>query len=179
MTTTRTRPATRIAGATGLTALFLLGSTGVADASCVFPPTTSASSFPGTVLTTQNRDRIAQVRTDTGAEVTVLGTESPDTTSATSVDRTFIPGVRYEFHPLNDASPFRDNACTATRQLTATAESAPTASPTVKPKPTAAPGIAELPSTGVPVWLPVTGLLLVPIGAALSYRFRPARPATR
>lgn len=157
MTTTRTRPATRLAGATGLTALFLLGSAGVADASCVLPPTTSASSFTGTVLTTQNRDRIARVRTDAGAEVTVLGTESPDANSASSVDRTFVPGARYEFHPVSDASPFRDNACTATRRLTG---------------PGPAPVAAELPDTGVPGYLPVTGLLMLPVGAALAYRFR-------
>ncbi|MBW3638272.1 MAG: hypothetical protein KY451_00230 [Actinobacteria bacterium] len=159
MTTTRTRPATRAAGATGLTALFLLGSAGVADASCVLPPTTSASTFTGIVLTAQNRDRIAQVRTDAGAEVMVLGTESPDANSASSVDRTFVPGARYEFHPANDASPFRDNACTATRQLTG-----PGSGP--------APVTAELPDTGVLGYLPVTGLLMLPVGAALAYRFR-------
>ncbi|MDQ3503454.1 MAG: hypothetical protein M3486_07570 [Actinomycetota bacterium] len=164
MTHTRIRPPAHLAGATGLTALFLLGSAGVADASCVAPPTTSASSFTGTVLATQDKDRIAQVRTDAGAEVTVVGTESPDADSASSVDRTFVTGARYEFHPLNEASPFRDNACTATRQLKAAAN--PTA---------AAP---ELPRTGVPGYLPVTGLLLIPIGAALTYRFRPARRAT-
>jgi len=164
MTHTRIRLPAHLAGATGLTALFLLSSAGVADASCVAPPATSASSFTGTVLATQNRDRIAQVRTDAGAEVTVLGTESPDANSASSVDRTFLTGARYEFHPLNEASPFRDNACTATRQLTATAN--PTA---------AAP---ELPRTGVPGYLPVTGLLMLPVGAALTYRFRPARRAT-
>ncbi len=164
MTHTRLRPPAHLAGATGLTALFLLGSAGVADASCVAPPATSASSFTGTVLATQNKDRIAQVRTDAGAEVTVLGTESPDANSASSVDRTFRTGARYEFHPLNEASPFRDNACTATRQLTATAT--PTAT------------IQELPRTGVPGYLPVTGLLLIPIGAALTYRIRPVRRAT-
>ena len=164
MTHTCIRPTAHLAGATGFTALFLLGSAGVADASCVAPPTTSASSFTGTALATQDKDRIAQVRTDAGAEVTVVGTESPGANSASSVDRTFLTGARYEFHPLNEASPFRDNACTATRQLTA------------KANPTAA--APELPRTGVPSYLPVTGLLMLPIGAALTYRFRPARRAT-
>lgn len=189
MTNTLTHSATRLAGAAGLTALFLLGTAGGANASCAFPPSTSGSTFTGTVLTTQNNDRIAQVRTDAGAEVTVLGTESPDGTSASSVDRTFLAGARYEFHPINDTTPYRDNACTATRQLTAAAERTPTAkreptAPKAKPaktkaEPTAAPAVTELPLTGVPGYLPVTALLLIPAGAALTYRFRSVRPATR
>lgn len=166
MTSTLTLPATRLAGAAGLTALFLLGTAGAADASCRLPPTTSASAFTGTVVTTSDSDRTARVRTDAGAEVTVLGTESPDANSVTSVDRTFRTRARYEFHPLNDASPFRDNACTATRQLTG-------------PGPSPASVIAELPSTGVPGYLPLAGLLVLPVGAALAYRFRSARPGTR
>ena len=195
MTTTLTRPAVRLAGAAGLTAVFLLGTAGVADASCAPPPATSAFAFTGTVLTTSDSDRVAQVRTDTGAEVTVLGTPNPGTSGVTSVDRTFIAGARYEFHPLNEASPYRDNLCTATRQLATTAEptptptAAPTPTPTptatptataaAKAQPTAAPAVAELPRTGSPGWLPVTGLLMLPVGAALTYRFRSVRPATR
>jgi hypothetical protein len=30
-------------------------------------------------------------------------------------DRTFTPGQRYLFLPLNDSTPFRDDACTGTR----------------------------------------------------------------
>jgi hypothetical protein len=36
---------------------------------------------------------------------------------ATSVDRAFQVGGRYEFHPLNAAGPYRDNACTATHLI--------------------------------------------------------------
>ena len=60
--------------------------------------------------------------TDEGRTVTVNGGPSgtgtgTDTNTATSVDRTYRPGVRYEFHPLNAASPYQDNACTATRAI--------------------------------------------------------------
>jgi urease beta subunit len=58
------------------------------------------------------------VRTDDGQVVVVRGT--PDAEAAiTSVDRTYTVGARYEFHPINEASPFEDNACTGTRQLAA------------------------------------------------------------
>jgi hypothetical protein len=47
-----------------------------------------------------------------GRTVTVRGSDV-EGTAATTVDRTFEVGVRYEVHPLEDASPCRDDACTA------------------------------------------------------------------
>lgn len=35
---------------------------------------------------------------------------------------TAAPGATYEFHPVNDTSPFEDGACTPTRLLTSAAE---------------------------------------------------------
>lgn len=71
------------------------------------------------MIGTSEGGRVAEVVTDEGATVTVQGTE--DTTwfsnSYSSVDRRYALGGRYEFHPLNDDSPYLDNACTATRQV--------------------------------------------------------------
>ena len=90
-----------------------------AYASCAGPPSPSAFAFTGTVIGTEEEDRIATVMTDRGVEVTVLGTgdTSRFSESFTSVDRRYRLGGRYEFHPTNAKSPYRDNACTATRQL--------------------------------------------------------------
>ncbi len=67
---------------------------------------------------------MARVRTEDGADVTVLGT--PDRRShITSVDRTYEVGARYEFHPINDTSPFEDTICSATRLLERNAVPAP------------------------------------------------------
>jgi hypothetical protein len=60
--------------------------------------------------------RVATVRTDDGRTVLVIGTPDPGA-QATSVDRTFAVGARYEFHPVNDAPPYQDNACTATHEI--------------------------------------------------------------
>lgn len=84
-----------------------------AAASCATAPVPSPYAFVGTVIATSQGDRVVQVVTDDGATVTVRGT----TGSFTSVDRRYALGGRYEFHPLNDESPYSDNSCTATRQL--------------------------------------------------------------
>ena len=55
--------------------------------------------------------------TDSGQRVTVLGTEGGFAESFRSTDRRYALGGRYEFHPLDGASPYRDNICTATQQL--------------------------------------------------------------
>lgn len=85
------------------------------SASCVTPPPVSAYAFTGTVVSTAADGRIAQVVTDDGTFVEVRGT--PDPSVITSVDRTYRVGGRYEFHPLNAASPYEDNICTATHEL--------------------------------------------------------------
>jgi hypothetical protein len=86
-----------------------------ASASCAAgQPLRSAHAFPGVVTETRSGGRLALVRTDDGRVVSVRGGE---TRVVTSVDRTYMVGARYEFHPTNAASPYEDNACTATRLL--------------------------------------------------------------
>lgn len=109
-------------------------------ASCAGPPSPSPYAFVGTVVSTEEEDRIATVMTDEGESVTVLGTgdTSRFSESFTSVDRRYQQGGRYEFHPINAKPPYRDNACTATRQL---------AGPPLQP-------LAER-EEPLPSWLPV------------------------
>jgi hypothetical protein len=98
-----------------------LGGLGVAPAvaSCAADPAPSAYAFEGTVIATSENDRVAEVVMDSGERVTVRGAEDSNwfSNSESSVDRRFALGGRYVFHPLNNESPFEDNSCTATRQL--------------------------------------------------------------
>jgi hypothetical protein len=106
----------RIAAAISVLVVGLVVGTGApAVASCAGSPSPSAYQFTGTVVSTGSEGRIAQVATDDGRKVEVRGT--PDASGVTSVDRTYRQGARYEFHPVNNASPYDDNACTATREL--------------------------------------------------------------
>jgi len=89
---------------------------GSAAASCAESPPPAAAIFTGTVTSVDHGGRRATVKTDDGKTVTVVGTPDIDA-MATSVDRTYAVGARYEFHALNASSPFMDNACTATRQV--------------------------------------------------------------
>ncbi len=85
--------------------------------SCVSAtPRRSPDAFTGVVLSTRSQGRVATVRLETGVLVEVVGTPNAGN-GATSVDRTYQVGGRYEIHPVNGASPFLDNACTATRLL--------------------------------------------------------------
>jgi hypothetical protein len=121
-----------------------------AAASCVFPARTSAFAFVGTVTGTSNGGRVATVRTDAGAVVTVVGT--PDLGSGlTSVDRAYVVGTRYEFHPINNESPYQDNACTATHEV----EGGP------------APGGPGPGGSGGWIWLPAAGVVAVALTVAV------------
>jgi hypothetical protein len=116
-----------------------------AVASCVTEGLRSPWAFEGVVSTVRSERRIATVRTYDGSTVEVRG-GSPR--AMTSVDRTFEPGGRYEFHPVNDSSPFEDNSCTATRLLS------------VGPVPAAAPGSSSnRPQTVALVAIVTVGLL--------------------
>lgn len=111
-------------GAMLLAAVAVVGLAAPASASCAGSPAPSRYAFTGVVTATANGGRVATVRADSGQTVTVVGT--PDKGSgATSVDRQYVVGARYEFHPLNGESPYQDNACTATRQIAAAASSTP------------------------------------------------------
>lgn len=89
-----------------------------AYASCMGTPPPAKTVFTGTVTSTSHGGRQAMVRTTDGRTVTVNGTPDLDA-AATSVDRTFQEGATYEFHVLNETSPYEDNACTATKQIAA------------------------------------------------------------
>ena len=91
--------------------------TGPARASCAGPPTDSPYAFTGTVVEVDKDGRVAHVILDRGDTVVIHGSPAIGDHTATSVDRRFAAGARYEFHPFNDTSPFSDNACSATRQL--------------------------------------------------------------
>lgn len=88
-----------------------------AYASCAAPPDPSPYAFVGRVVATESADRIATVRTTAGKTIQVVGTPSPGDNSVTSVDRTYVVGATYEFHPDNGSEPYEDNICTATTRL--------------------------------------------------------------
>ena len=111
----RTAVGAAVLAAVSLTAPAALGAS-AAYASCALPPVQSPHAFTGTVLSVESDGRVATVRADDGRTVTVIGGPGEPNTM-TSVDRTYQVGVRYEFHPLNGRSPYRDNACTATHKL--------------------------------------------------------------
>jgi hypothetical protein len=62
-----------------------------------------------------NNGRVATFRTDAGLTVTFVGTPN-EGSGATTVDRQYVVGTRYEFHPLNDVA-YQDNGCSATREV--------------------------------------------------------------
>jgi len=126
------------------------GSRGTAPAwaSCASPGAlTSPNAFAGTVTATSRSGRVAEVRTDEGHHVTVIGTPVvPDPSGAdraTSIDRTYEVGVRYEFDPRNSTSPYEDTACTSTHVL-------PPLAPTAAPTPAAPTPAAPTPSAPTP-----------------------------
>lgn len=143
-----------------------------AAASCAGPPAPSPFRFVGTVVDVESQGRVATVVTDTGRQVTVLGTQDTGwfNSSVSSVDRRYALGARYEFHPTNSASPYQDNACSATEHL---------AGP--------APPEATPPRQALPAWLPVdeqagpvgytllAAATLLPVAAALAWRRRRRR----
>ena len=90
---------------------------GPAVASCAEQPVDSPYAFVGTVVGLEKEGRVANVVLDDGNKVVVHGSPELGDAVATSVDRRYALGGRYEFHPINARTPFQDNACTATRQL--------------------------------------------------------------
>ena len=105
--------------ASALTMLALPAAVGAAAAyaSCAGTPEPSPYAFTGTVLSVEDGGTVATVETDDGSTVTVIGGPGGGGNGMSSVDRTYKVGVRYEFHPLNDQSPYEDNICTATHTL--------------------------------------------------------------
>jgi hypothetical protein len=135
-----------------------------AQASCAGSPSPSAHRFTGVVVSTTLGGRRAEVRTDAGTTVEVRGTPVDADNAMTSVDRSYEVGGRYEFHPVNDASPYTDSACTATRLLSRAAAPSERGSP-----PRANDGDAS--------YL-VAGLAVIVAGAAVALRRRRSGRAT-
>lgn len=93
--------------------------TASASASPTPAPTTPARSphaFQGSVVALGNGGLNATVVRKDGVVVEVhggterLGATGPD-------DRIFVVGAVYQFEPLNDASPYQDSLCTATKVI--------------------------------------------------------------
>jgi hypothetical protein len=150
-----------------------------ASAKCVANPSASAHRFTGTVIAVQRAGRLAEVQTDDGRTVMVSGTpaeaDPPGGVAATSVDRVFAVGARYEFHPINSASPYQDNACTATRQL-AVAVASPVAAQSQLPARAQLVAAADV-DDGAGIGLMLLGaagtaMILLAVGLVMWARFR-------
>jgi hypothetical protein len=98
-------------------------------ASCVESPDRSPYRFTGTVVSTSNADRTAIVYTDDRHLVTVLGSDAQGPDAHTEEDRTYAVGLRYEFDPVNDSSPYQDNLCSATHLLNGSDTAPPAGGP--------------------------------------------------
>jgi hypothetical protein len=148
-----------------------------ASAPCASTPLISAYRFNGTVTHVSNRGRTATVRTDDGRTVTVRGSQVESENAASTVDRAYQVGIRYEFHPVNDASPFQDNACTATRPIAATDANTGTAAS----KGTSTAGLPKNTggrSAGSTIAIGLGGVVILAAGAATwLLRRRARRPA--
>jgi hypothetical protein len=115
--------ALRIWTVTGLSGVVVFAAP-AAYASCAGSPEPSMHAFVGRVVATASHDRMATVHTEDSETVQVVGTPLPAGNSISSVDRTYVVGVTYEFHPVTGTEPFQDHACTATRPVDAVAASA-------------------------------------------------------
>ena len=104
-------------GVASWAAMIVMLSVTAAYGSCAAESERSPHAFMGEVLSVTADGKVATVRADDGTTVEVIG--GPSGGSVTSVDRTYEVGVRYEFHPVNDHSPYRDNICTATHVVEA------------------------------------------------------------
>jgi len=168
-----------LAGLLGLVSAILTSGPTPALASCVRAlPTAEALAvapvaFVGTVQSVSAQGRVAEVLVESvwaGADipshVTVDGRLS--TTAVTSVDRTFEVGARLLFIPQGEASPFRDNSCSATTAFT---EGLAALKPGAAHAPTAIGAFTLAPVGTSPAdrpWLPVAVLLVgLALGAAL------------
>jgi hypothetical protein len=97
-------------------------------AACAEPPSPKealASNdvvFAGRVIETAGRGRVAVVEVQSiwkgGDLLGVTRVEGGDVESPSRDDRTFETGLQYVFFPRNDRTPFRDDRCSATTELT-------------------------------------------------------------
>jgi hypothetical protein len=168
-TTVRAAAALLLAALVGAVMLVLAAP---AEASCVGNPQPSPYRFTGVVLGTELAQRIAYVATDDGRSVMVRGTESTADDAFTTVDRTYVTGHRYVFHPVNSTSPYDDNICTATLDL-GPAPSQPEAVPTTAETELADGSDAALAPRAWLLTGAVVGVVLLSTGVVLVRRSRP------
>lgn len=170
----------RALGALFVAAVALIGTLATAPAahaSCAVSPLASPNRFTGVVLGTELGGRLAYVATDDGRSVVVRGTVSDVDDAFTTVDRTYVTGHRYEFHPVSSTSPYEDNICTATLDLGL--------APTPTTTPVASPELElvgdETGTSPVALWSFGAGLgaVLLVTGIVLVRRSRPAEDATQ
>jgi hypothetical protein len=159
------------------TGVLLSVSSGPAHASCAGLPEPSPNAFTGTVIDTAKHDRVATVVTDTGREVQVLG--MPDGglfgTGRSSVDRRYALGARYEFHPLNSESPYRDNACSATVHLAGPDLAAAEAASAPNRLPGWLPVDEQAGAVGYLLFSAAAAMPIAAVGAILRWRHRRSR----
>jgi hypothetical protein len=180
----------RLAVTAGLAGSLVVGGSTAASASCGPLPPPSPDAFVGTVVDTDLDDRRATVETTDGDTVTVVGTPSPRPNTFSSVDRSYDVGATYEFHPVNGADPYEDNACTRTHQLRGDAipaelRGAPTEAPSPQVPDSGGPGPtgaidgatdSSLPGGSVALF-GLLGVAVVALGA--SWLWLQRRPAIR
>lgn len=163
--------------------LVVLSSPVHAGASCAALGTSLAEAvgespvvFVATVVSTSNGDREAVMNivsvwrgSDLPAQVRVIGT--PETgAAATSVDRKYAVGHTYLVLPVNQSSPFQDNACTQTQEYTSDMANLAPASAKTYPQPGPPPPLALS-----PWWIGASVVVLAGAGAvALRWRAKRA-----
>jgi hypothetical protein len=102
-----------------------------AQASCAAPASlpeaiqAAALVFVGTVISTSDNGRVAEVRVESiwkgralDEYVNVHGSPVSGPFAASSVDRVYESGTRYLFVLNSDAQPLQDNSCSATQPYT-------------------------------------------------------------
>jgi hypothetical protein len=148
-----------------------------AHASCIANPSPSPYRFLGVVVRTELGQRVAYVRTGDGRDVVVRGTTATAENSFTTVDRTYLTGHTYMFHPSTAASPYQDSGCS----LTADLGTAPTETTLAGPR-SEAELVGDDPATSpVALWSlgALLGALLLVVGIVLVRRSRrtPTEPS--
>ncbi len=114
----RQRRSALLIATAGLLGWWVVAAAPAASASCDGPPEPSEHAFLGRVIATESSDRVATVVTTDGETVQVVGTPPGlREDSMTTVDRTYVVGATYEFHPHNDTEPYEDSSCSATHRV--------------------------------------------------------------
>ncbi|MEX2623315.1 MAG: hypothetical protein WD651_06285 [Acidimicrobiia bacterium] len=137
--------------------------------------------FTGTVVSTSSSNRVALLEVDTvwkgsgvSVDASIWGTGDPfprgGFMTTSSLDRSFLNGVRYVFFPTSSSDPYMDNSCTLTQELTLDLEEAlaKLAGGPGSPPMTVAPDV----QSGIPVWTWPALVAAVVAGTLLQVRRR-------